>query len=219
MLNTKHSHMKKLIALFAIALLVIPAFAQEDQKKNDRNNDEIRTLFGPHVKHGGYGAFTMGYSQIGNQDAVIAGGRLGWIIDHSLTLGFGGYGFANDIHIDNAETGRGYNLDGGCGGMFIEPIILPKFPVHIAIPIFFGAGGVACSRDDFYTEDSDYYIEDSDGFLFAEPGVEIELNVLKFLRLSVGASYRFTTGVHMIDTPGNVLDGLSSSLSLKIGKF
>ncbi len=57
-------------------------------------------------------------------------------------MGFGGTGFINDISYNNAEN-QYTNLTGGYGGLLLEPIILPWFPVHVSLPILFGAGGIA----------------------------------------------------------------------------
>ncbi len=228
---------KKLIFITVFTFASIVAFSQlsdstdvqeADKGEKKVKQDEIKTLFGSDISHGGYLAATTNYSVIDGQEALAIGGRLGWIIDHKLTIGLAGYGFANDIYIDNVVEKEGYNLVGGYGGLFIEPIIAPKFPVHLSFPILFGVGGIAYNKevgkwkkDDDGDEnyEYDYYTEDSDAFMVIEPGVEIEMNVVKSLRIAFGASYRYAYDINLINTDSDILNGLTYGITFKIGKF
>lgn len=214
-----------LITLF-LAMLGASLFAQNDSvpKKTDSNKEksEIKTLFGSGKSQGAYVGFTMNYGLIDKQEALSLGGRLMWVVDHGMGLGFGGYGFANNIYMENVVNNHGYNLVGGYGGVFIEPIVAPKSPIHVSFPMLFGVGGVAYNSD--YTWNSsgnnwDYYTEDASAFLVGEPGVELELNMVRFIRLSLGVSYRYTLGLNLVNTKKDVLNGLSGGMTLKLGKF
>ncbi len=201
-------------------------FAQETT-----GNDEIQTLFNKpdhKVSHGGYAAFTIGYTQISGENVLTLGGRAGWLIDHHVTLGLTGTALANSIYIDKINQDQGMYLVGGYGGFFVEPIIAPRFPVHVSFPVTFGGGWVGYNENTWWDEDwnnwdNDYdyedYFYDSDAFFLIEPGVEIELNVVKCLRVSFGATYRFTTDFEMVNTPKDMMNGFSANMSLKLGKF
>jgi hypothetical protein len=205
-----------ILLFFAVALIAGNTFAQ----KNDslKKSDEIKTIFGnKKVSHGGYGAFTIGYSQIDNKDAFITGGRGMWIINHSFGIGLGGVGFGNDLYIDNNSGSQNYSLGGGYGGLILEPVLFPKFPIHLSFPVLLGAGGVANVKSTW--DEFDSYIEDSDAFLVAEPGIELEMNLLKFVRLALCTSYRFTSDVHISNKKSDVLNGLNFGLTMKFGKF
>ncbi len=120
--------MKKIATLWMVMVLVALAgpslLAQEvDTKQDDkqeqeqkvrRNPGEVQTLFDPHSGTGGYGAFTIGYTQINGRDAILMGGRGEWIIGHGFGLGLGGYGFVNDP-IYNTVDQLNYSLAGGYG--------------------------------------------------------------------------------------------------------
>ena len=214
--------MKTIAILILTAFMLYPLKAQDekDLKYEDRG-DEIITLFGGHhVSHGGYGAVTIGYSTINNMDAIMIGGRGAWIIGHWFAIGFGGTGFINDMHYNNILD-RNVNLTGGYGGLILEPIILPKIPIHLSTPLLFGVGGIAymSSYGSPDWDEPDYYAEDATSFVIIEPGVEVELNVVKFFRLALGASYRYTSEIKLYDTAPDVLNGLSYNVSLKFGKF
>ena len=91
-----------------------------------------------HDNHSGfYGAFTIGYSEIEDRQAVIFGGRFEWIAGHSIGIGFGGTGFINENHYEPALNSNVF-LTGGYGGIYIEPILMPNYPVHLSFPIIAG---------------------------------------------------------------------------------
>jgi hypothetical protein len=212
--------MKKTVILSALLFLLFStSFAQ--QNDSTKKNDEYRTLFGDNRPRGAYGAFTIGYSEIDNKQAVIFGGRFEWIISHSLGLGFGGNGFLNEYHYD-PNINSDVFLTGGYGGFYIEPIFLPKYPVHLSFPILLGAGGVSYITKD--PEQNHNMVEDSEAFLIAEPGAELELNISHNFRLAFGTSYKFTTPFD-VGTSGSTtvnaksLETWSFMMTFKFGRF
>jgi hypothetical protein len=208
--------MKKYIAIISLVLILPGVQAQEE-------NNEFKTLFGDkQISHGGYGAVSVNYSQIDGKDAIVMGGRGAWVIGHGIAIGFAGSGFLNDYHYNpNLSGGRNVNLAGGYGGLLIEPILFPKFPVHISIPVVAGVGGVAytTSFNPYDWDDPQYFVEEASSFLVLEPGVELEFNVVRFFRLAIGGYYRLTSDIRLYDTSPDVLNGFSGGITLKFGKF
>ena len=218
--------MRKITSLLILAVFALPTFAQEDDDRReyyDNNPREVKTLFGPNAGHGGYGAITLGYTQIDGRNGLLMGGRGAWVIGHGLGLGLGGYGFINDPQYDVADD-LYYALAGGYGGFIIEPIILGRMPVHISLPILIGAGGVALTsygEDIFASLDPyDAYFEGASAFFVAEPGVELELNLVRWLRLAFFGSYRYTTELVSVDNvSAAALQGWSAGITMKVGAF
>lgn len=212
--------MKKIILSLAVLLSVTIAKAQEDQEKPS----EIRTLFGGVSSHGFYGALSAGYTSIDSRDAIVMGGRAAWIMNHRLAIGFGGNAFVTQPKYDNI-LGSDANFAGGYGGVFFEPILFPESPVHISIPVMVGAGGVGYAKHtqfDEWDDDDDYHhyrMEDGDPFVFVKPGIELELNVVKFMRFSVGAYYMQTSNVNLSQASSGFLNGFSGMMTFKFGKF
>jgi hypothetical protein len=212
--------MKRNLLLTAFLLLLCTSLFSQENDSSDKNN-EFKTLLGNDRNNGFYGAFSIGYSEIDSKQAVVFGGRFEWITGHSLGLGFGGSGFINESHYD-ATLNTNIFLTGGYGGLYIEPIVMPKFPVHISFPILLGAGGVS-----YVTENMDFdhnMVEDSKAFLIAEPGAELELNLTRNFRLALGASYRFTTPFDVgISSSTNIssgaLQGFNYMMTFKFGRF
>ena len=225
--------MKKLATLMVLVAIAIPSLLaqevennQEEQReqkqKQQRHPSEVKTLFDPSSGSGGYGAFTIGYTQIEGRDAIMMGGRGEWVVGHGFGLGVGGYGFVNDP-VFNATDNLNYSLAGGYGGLVIEPIIMGWFPVHISLPILIGAGGVASTSysADFYDpyEYWDGYLEDATVFFVAEGRVELEFNLVRFFRLAVFAGYRYTTDIIMENTASDALRGYTAGMTFKFGSF
>lgn len=227
----------KTIKIIPIVLALTIAFSM-----NAQQSDEMKTLFnksesGNTISHGGYGSFSVGYSQIDGKDAIQLGGRAAWIANHRFALGLAGYGFFNSIqkNYDDFEDPSNYFLTGGYGGLFFEPIIMPNKPVHVSFPIILGVGGVSAIQSQNWTSSYHnnavtYY--DTDAFVVLEPGVDIEFNIVKFFRVALGASYRLTNGVNLrykylddnyeeqsITINKNALDSFTFNIGFKFGWF
>jgi hypothetical protein len=213
--------MKKTVLLSALLIILYSAAFSQDPEFEYYKNKEIRTLLGRDRAGGGYSAFTAGYSVIDNKHAVLFGGRFGWLASHSIGIGLGATGFINEYHYE-PSIDREVFLAGGYGGLYIEPIFLPRSPIHLSFPVLFGAGGIS-----YVSKESDLnnnLVEDSEAFLIIEPAAELELNLTRFFRFSIGASYRFPTSfdVGLSGTPtanAESIKGMSYIVSFKFGKF
>ncbi len=216
MKNTNYVLKVLAIAVMAIALYH-PASAQE-------RHEEMGTLFGSkngNIDHGGWGGLSFGYTQIKGKDAYLMGARGGWLIDHHFSIGLAGHGFISDKEYLDILPKESINIAGGYGGLFLEAIIAPNYPVHITIPLIIGAGGVAYVENQPW-DDHDYhgnYTLDNDAFFVIEPGLEIEVNLIKFMRFAVGGSYRYTSQISMINSSPNMLRGFNGYFGLKFGSF
>jgi len=206
----------------ALSVPSILAQEAEQSEKRHRAPGEFQTIFNSNRGSGGYGAITIGYSQIDHRDAIIMGGRGEWVIGHGFGLGIGGYGFLNDPVYDAAQD-LNFSLAGGYGGLVMEPIIMGWFPVHVAFPILIGAGGVASTSysADWYDpyEYWDGLVEGATSFFVAEAGAELELNLVRFFRIAFFGTYRYTTDIHMENTPVDALRGWNYGITFKFGSF
>jgi hypothetical protein len=218
--------MKKLLVFLWAIALTLSTFAQnEDEEKSGRSgrSDDIQTLMGRNNSVGGYGAISMRYTELEDKDAFVFGARGAIVMGHMMSLGLAGAGFFNDVHYNSASQ-QDVSLAGGYGGFFFEPVIMPRFPVHVSFPVMIGAGGLAVvSQEDNDNWNDNYKSEASDAFMIIEPGVELELNVTRFFRFSVGAYYRYTSDVDIendeYNVPTDILRGFSGGVTFKFGKF
>lgn len=207
--------MKKLAFLILLGFGFLTAPAQE---YND--DDQISTIFSKSRKNGGYGALSFSYSQIDGKDAFLMGARGSWIIDHSFAIGLGGCGFINDMdHHNWFNNNNQNNLAGGYGGIYLEPILAPRLPVHISVPVLLGIGGISNIDnhqiwDDWMTDNPQ-----NDVYLVLEPAIEIEFNMTRHLRLAGTVGYRFTSDIKLEGFNPDVLEGTNVGIILKFGRF
>ncbi len=220
--------MKRIATLLVLLALATPAMlAQEGEEnqqetKQKRNPGEVQTLFDRHSGSGGYGAFSIGYTKINSRDAILMGGRGAWVIGHGFGLGMGGYGFINDPTFNPVDQ-LNYSLAGGYGGLLIEPILFGWFPVHLSFPILVGAGGVAStSYSADWNDPYEYhngYVEEATAFFVADLGMEVEFNLVRFFRMAIFGSYRYTSDIILVDTPVDALRGWNAGMTFKFGSF
>ena len=213
--------MKKTTLISIICILASTvAFSQEPEFEYYKNH-EMKTLLGHDRGGGGYCSFSTGYSNINDLDAIMFGGRFSWMASHSLGIGMGATGFMNEYHYEPAID-KDVFLTGGYGGLYIEPVLFPRLPVHLSFPVLLGFGGISFISVD--NEFNDNFLEDSKAFLLIEPAAEVELNLTRFLRLAVGASYRLPTPFN-VGLPGSYSIDVESlrtpsyTVTLKLGKF
>jgi hypothetical protein len=216
--------MKARILLAAIMTVGFMMFTYGQENKSE----EIKTIFGNtdhKISHGGYAAISVGYTQIDKQDVMTLGGRAAWVIDHHVAVGLAGKAFMNSVFIEGDfpyTSENGLYLSGGYGGFFVEPVVAPNFPIHVAFPILIGGGGFVLNDHtwhDYSWEDEYYEPYDWDSYFVVEPGVEVELNVVKFLRLAFGVSYCFTSELHISEVPKDMMNGFNGNVTFKFGKF
>ena len=196
--------MKTTIVFLVISVIALQSFGQE------------QTLLSGKIEHGGYGGPVVKFTSINDKFGVLVGGHGGWIINHSLVIGGGGYGLVNEVAANTlGPLGEKY-VEFGYGGFEIEWVINSDKLVHFSAHTLIG-GGSATFRTE--GEDVTYRNKHSDNFFVLEPGATLDLNVTPWLRFSVGASYRFISGV---DSPVSTNADLSAPAAvamLRFGKF
>lgn len=197
------------------------------------NDDHQETLWGEgDIDHGGYGGPELKIGRVAAGDAVFFGGKGGWIIDHQLVIGGGGWGMTNrrdaPARLQSAAPladRRVINV--GYGGGLLEYFIKPKSVVHATVSLLVGGGGVNlrdrpadCHGDrdclNRY-EDDDPGLSDS--FFILEPEAGAEVNVVKFMRLNAGVSYRYVTGIGGIGFENDDLRSFNGTFTVKFGAF
>lgn len=184
----------------------------------------MESLFSTKQSFGSYFGFNSKYTEINGQEALLLGGELDMVISHSLNLGFQGYGLVNPVKSKKEFTDSSTSsLNMGYGGVNIEPVLFSRKLVHVTFPVFLGFGGIAETKKSYFNSDEDTFQENnvlaSDFFMLAEPGAQIELNVFKWMRLGVGASYRFTGGVDLPNFNSDDLNGFSANMNVRLGWF
>ena len=174
-------------------------------------------------KIGTFGGFGFTYLETG-KEAIGLNIQGGIIYNRWLAAGLQGNAFFTINPLIDKNTNDDASLLGAYGGLFVAPIIWSNKLVHLSIPVFTGYGNVSYELYD--TSDAANRIEDSNWFWAFEPGIELEMNLLKFIRIAVGGYYRYCGKIHLnyessgeSIVPENILNNFSVGIRLRFGKF
>jgi len=179
------------------------------------------TLFDLDIEQSWFGGPTARFAHLAHDWGLMVGVRGEWVMDHVLGLGVAGYGLATrSISATFSVDGKRPTLEMGYGGFIIEYIINPNGLVHFSLESLIGAGGLTYSingGDHDPVPRADNF--GADAFFVAEPGITVDLNVTKFLHLSVGAGYRIISKVDFHDLESKDVSGMSIGAMVKFGTF
>lgn len=193
---------------------------EQCEKFNKEDDKPIKTLMGGKKSKGAYVGFSFNHSFVNGESAIGSGMRLGFISNHTLAIGFYGSGFASTPYLESTLLEESLDINAGHGGIFIEPVLFPRLPVHVSFPINFGVGGMALTKSYKYDDYRyDYYLSETGVFTIVEPGIELEANLFKHMRIAFDMTYRKTYALRMHSVDHDVLDGLSYGFTVKLGKF
>jgi hypothetical protein len=190
----RRKDMKKHLLIFIVLVLIIPisTFAEE------------KTIVGDGIDHGGYGAPVLKFMSIGGDLGVIVGGRGGWIINHTIVIGGGYYGLANDITIEGRDLQMDY------GGFEIEYIWRSDSVVHFTIHTGIGGGKVEMVIGGFF----------QDKFFYIEPTFNGEINLMSWFRINAGVGYFWVDNIQgMPGLSSSDVRGITGTIVFKFGWF
>jgi hypothetical protein len=179
------------------------------------------TLFKGGLETTGFGGPVIKYTSVHNQGAMMVGGRGGWIINHSLVIGGGGYAVVTEV---DAPAGvlpleGPLDIEFGYGGLELEYIVDPKSLGHFGIYALIGGGAINYVKDVGPVNRSNEQAGETNFVFVLEPAVNAELNVTTWCRLNAGASYRLVTGVSQSGLKNRDLNGVTATLTFKFGNF
>ncbi len=205
-----------------IALLLAAGAVNADpgpggHHRTGRTDHPEQTLVSGDVEHGGFGGPVVKVSDVDGDAVLFAGGRGGWIINHTLVIGGGGYGMVTEVRADGPR-GR-ERLDFGYGGFEVEYLVQSDLLVHGSILALVGAGGLSYAYD---TRDGDAQHarhDEQDAVFVTELLAQVELNVTTWFRLALGGGYRLVRDVDLVGVDDGALSAPVGSLSAKFGRF
>jgi hypothetical protein len=187
--------MMKRILLSSILILLVghSVFASPNDSLRKRNNDD-QTLFGNSRSLGAFVAWQNKPVWMNDQPGWMTGGQLSLVFGRKLNFGLAGYGLVSPIRSDETDTdGNALYMDMGYGGVMMEPVLFTRSLVHFTVPVLFGMGGAGFRRENVYPNNWDWDDYRGDAFFISEAGVNVEVNLLKWLRFHSGVSYRYVT--------------------------
>ncbi len=255
----------KFVLVMGLLMLATPLLVAQDGEE---------TLFGPEgkIESGGFGAPVAKFTKVNGKLGVLAGARAGWIIDHVLSLGVGGYYLVNNVPADLPGPRNDPYLNLYYGGFDMELVLGSNAPVHLSLSSLVGAGAVGTRfalfsdkgryspdmmgygyYDGYYSGYHHHHDGDGDGwgnnwgwgasqsaaspaptappvaaqagpspmdaFFVVEPGVNLDFNMTRNFRLSLGGSYRWVNGVKSAASTNKELTGPSAMITFRFGSF
>jgi hypothetical protein len=202
------------LTLFCILMLSGAVQAQENE-----------TIFqkSPIRRSGGYVAISNKFTSINGDFANMPGIYGGWFINRKFMLGLGAAATTNYIPVSPSFSnfpGDKMTYQYGQFGLMTEYVVASTKKVHLAVNLLTGSGfTMQYDRRDFDDWDFDDYEEDPNFFFLMEPGVQVEFNLLKWMRFSPGVSYRRAFGGNGEGLSAADLSNVSYNLTLKFGVF
>lgn len=208
--------------LITILILLMSFGSSWAQDQEEIPYKEMKTVLGKGNKIRGFGSIDTRLTEFNDDLGMLVGAHGGIILNNSFVIGLGGYGLTTNFKFQGTEPDEELYLYGGYGGLVLGAIFAPKEVVHIYTPVLIGAGGIRVSDRNLFRNgglgDFRNFIEDS-AFFVIEPGIEVEVNITRFFKVGMGASYRIVGESDLINVSNKDLSGFSGGLSLKFGKF
>jgi hypothetical protein len=208
-----------------ISLLFISLFAVAQESGSRENNEDAETLFDQSANITGFGSLETRFTRVVDQDAIMIGARGGVIFDGHFFLGIGASGLVTSHTFEGSAPEQDLHLGMGYAGLIMGVNIAPKKVFHFAIPLLVGAGNVEITsrQEGGWEIDGVHYssafIENST-FLIFEPGIRIEVNLTRFMKLGLGGSYRLLHGVNLENNiSNNDLSYWAGQFSVIFGRF
>lgn len=211
--------MKKILSIAAGLLLMLTSIASHAQ--------EIQTLFRGARSSGGYGAISNKFSNINGDYANMVEVYGGWFINQKLLLGIGAAATTNNIRVPEqyrAIPGADLSYEYGQFGLVTEYVFGSNKALHFNFTMLTGAGFTVQymrHNSDEWDDWNDWSDDqrDENWFFVVEPGVQVEVNLLRWMRFSPGVSYRKTFGSDARGLKDGDLSDISYNVTLKFGKF
>jgi hypothetical protein len=212
--------MKLIHVIIALFISQVGICQIELQEKED---EDFNTVFGVAKITGAFLAMDFNKTELNSNDAFLIGGKIGVNINRNFNIGLAGYGLTNNVKSNlTLPDNTPLYIEMGYGGIFMEPVFFPNKVVHLTLPVLVGAGGYNyVENNDIFTNPNwpdNKYRDDPDAFFVAEGGINVEINVFRWLKLSGGPTYRYVDDFENGDFEDQ-FGGFGGNISLKFGWF
>lgn len=186
-----------------------------------------RALFDSLDVSGGFFGMSLRYTEVMRTDVALLGFSAGVVVNDNLNVGLAGV-FSSSVIKNNTyerflndslgvNTQAGLEMKYGYGGLLVEPVALHRSPFHLTFPVVIGVGGASYGYPLPGTDNADRRTKVAGQAFFAlEPGVELEVTLVRQFRIGLGASYLYTTDLRLPETRPDALRTIMYRLTLKL---
>ena len=233
--------MKTKIVIILVCWASFLQIQAQDKQSSGKSADtkEFHTLFhkgdGTHkIPMGYFVEMNAGYSHFGYGGDFLPGISMGVILNHRWTIGMTGsfigspaesYHHHSETDTTDVDKHGSQGKFGGYGGLLLEYTLFPQSRVHVSFPLIIGGGYITDSHPENFPDSTSstnnwmHHSAHGDGFFVLEPGVKLELNVIKTLRVGLGVSYRYSPGMDHRNKSPEAIDQFTVRLGFRLGKF
>ncbi|MCH6236080.1 hypothetical protein [Cognataquiflexum rubidum] len=178
---------------------------------------EAKTLFGNNTRIntkdlGFFVAPSFGFTQMDGGSASLFNLRGGVNLKDNIAFGAYFNTSVNDIR-PQSETVPNVYMDYWSVGGFAEYTLLSKNLLHVSFPLYIGYGEVEMDN-----ENGNVGLGEAN-FFQLEPSALLAVNLHKYVRLNVGAGYRFVGQMEYRNFNQSDISGLTGYIGLKFGLF
>ena len=194
--------MKKYICVILIGIFSLPLFAQEE------------TLVGGNARVGWYFASTTRFTTINDEMATLDGWRAVLTLNKTWTLGMTSVELdENDVPAPITWNNQAVYMDLDYHGLEIGHIWNSDRVAHFTADLLLALGVI-----DYNAKGAGKrWSQDLVGVI--EPTVQMEVNVVRWMRIGLGAGYRYVTAIDIEGLSSGDVSGPSGILTFKFGKF
>lgn len=214
--------------LLSLVLFTTISFAQETETiySNRPEDRPMKTLIKADKGFGGHLSLNVKGTEVYDDMAVLVGGELVFTINHALNIGAAGYGMPSRVIYEDPAINYLATpyVEFGYGGLFVEPVFFDQEIFHFTVPVLIGGGWSGLSDSRYYNNDDyddEFRILDESAFFVFEPGVNLEVNLARNVKFTLGGSYRLISGTEFknADITDSDLSGFSFSGGVRVGWF
>lgn len=164
-------------------------------------------------QHSAFISPVLKFQSVFDRVSYTGGVKFGWVINNRIVIGGGFYSSLNSLltNFGNSSDNKNVLLSFNMGGLEMEYIFFNSEFNHTSFLFFSGGAGLYYS-----TPDNNQTNYASESFLVWEPQLYSEINLRSWLRIGMGAGYRFISYTNYL-TPknGEELKGLFGLLVIK----
>ena len=221
---------------FYIVFFHTVAFGQEVPVATETQSDELKTILtSPKIKQlGVYVVPEYQFANLAGEFTSMGGGSVMVSLNKKLSIGVSGYSTLGTFSPTQISPDHTLEMSAQFGGAKLEYTLNPNSPIHVSFPLLIGDGRSTIDSIGNHNEGKDYDYSHHDdqhshhgneiSFLVIQPGINVEANVFRFMKVFGGANYRIVSGGESrtnntaIESPRlGQMQGLSFNLGIKIG--
>jgi len=185
-----------------------------------------QTLLPQKFTSGYFGGPSFSVTNFVDEVGLFVGGKGGWVVNRKIALGGSAALLINDIELrlkvptDSAGTLADTTLTANLyyGGLEFGYIDSPWKLFHYSVWLQIGIGLVGY-RDYECTTCGSRSDLDNDLFFFAEPRIDLNLNVARMVRLSLGIGWRYAYDIELRGISNQDFHGPIGVLAVMVGRY